>query len=90
MTKAEKKDEPKEESPIKPPYHKTNKVHDLIEAPSPILDMKYLKPIDVAKTSTTFNTGIAVFCLDKIVMAKDLQQARERIRKNHTEGQSLE
>jgi len=90
MAKAEKEDEPKEESPIKLPYHKTNEVHDLIEAPSPILDTGYLKPIDVAKTATTFRTGIPAFCLDKIVMTKYLQQARERIRTNCAEGQSLE
>ena len=49
ITKAEKEDDPKEESPIKLPYHKTNEVHDLIEAPSHMLDTKYLKSINVAK-----------------------------------------
>ena len=75
MSKAEKEDDPKEESPIKLSYHKTNEVHDLIEAPSHILDTKHLKTTDVAKTATTFGTGIAAFYLDKILMAKDLQQA---------------
>ena len=65
-------------------------MHGLIEAPSPILDTEYLKPIYVVKTATTFGTGIIAFYLDKIVMAKDLQQAQERIRKNCAEGQSLE
>ena len=32
MTKAEKEDGPKEESPIKLPHYKTNDVHDFIEA----------------------------------------------------------
>jgi len=90
MTKAEKEDEPKEESPIKIPYHKTNEVHDLINAPSPILDTKYLKSIDEAKTATTFGTGIAAFCLNKIVTVKDLQEAQEWIRTNCVEGQLLD
>ena len=83
-------DEVKGKSPIKFPYHKTNEVHDLIETPSPIVDTKYLKPIDGAKTATNFRTGIAVFCFDRIVITKDLQQAREQIRTKYTEGQSLE
>ena len=62
----------------------------MIEAPSPIIDRKYLKPIDVAKKATTFGTGIKAFCLDKFVITKDLQQTRERIRTNLAERHSLE
>ena len=65
-------------------------MHDLIEASSPIPDTEYLKPIYGAKSATNFGTGIAEFYLDRIVMAKYLQQAQEQIRINCVEGNSLE
>ena len=90
MTKAEKEDESKDESPIKLSYHKINEVHDLIEAASHSIDTEHLKPTDIAKTATTFRTDIPVFCLDKIVMAKYLQHDQEWIRNKCAEGQLLE
>ena len=91
ITKEEKDEEISTSSEIVLPLHKRVEITDLCDPSTQVIDFRFAsKPIDEAKMRVNFDSGKAAFCLDKIVMNHDLQEARSRIMKRRDEGKTLE
>ena len=70
------------------PYHATANFVEIAEN-SPTLDPQYLPPPPQPSTPPNLQSGMAAYCLDAIVQNQDLMNARERIRRNRDEGESV-
>ena len=86
MTEKEKSDEGTNGIII--PYHETNSFFE-IDDDLPTLDVKYLPSPPPPLTKPNLSGGMAAYCLDAIVQNQDLMDARERIRQNRIEGESV-
>ena len=51
---------------------------------------KYLTPVQDKREYLNYSSGTAAFCLDRIVQNHDLMEARERIKKERTDGKNIE
>ena len=85
MTKLEIESE--KESGILIPYTLTGN-YVTIDELLPTLDLQYLSQT-TTPTKPNLKGGMAAWCLDAIVRNYDLMVSRERIRRDHTEGESV-
>ena len=90
ITKEEAENELLDTSKIVLPIQKRVEITDLIDTSTQVIDPRYAsKPVPDVKKVANFSQGTASFCLDKIVMQQDLNEARSRIKRNREEGKSL-
>ena len=86
MTKNEQRDETGNGVII--PYHATDNFVEIADN-EPTLDLQYLPPPPQPSTRPNLKSGMSAYCLDAIVQNQDLMDARERIRRNREEGESV-
>ena len=70
------------------PYHATDNFVEIADN-KPTLDLQYLPPPPQPSTRPNLQSGMSTYCLDAIVQNQDLMDARERIRRNREEGESV-
>ena len=91
ITKEEKDEETSISSEIILPLNKRVEITDLSDTSTQIFNYRFVsKPIKEAKMKVNFDSGKAAFCLDKIVMNHDLQEARLQIMKSCDKEKTLE
>ena len=70
------------------PYHATDNFVEIADN-EPTLDLQYLPLPPLPASRPNLQSGMSAFCLDAIVQNQDLMDARERIRRNREEGESV-
>ena len=69
-------------------YHATANFVEITDN-APTLEPQYLPPPPQPSTRPNLQSGMAAYCLDAIIQNQDLMNARERIRRNINERESV-